>query len=95
MLVQSADHISPSTLHCGVPQGSVIGPAEYIVYTEELDSIIRPRKFDHLMLIWYADDIQLLSVMSLAEVPQFQSGIEHCILAVPLCVTGVHQGVSH
>ena len=73
------DHTSPSTLHCGVPQGSVIGPAEYIVYTEELDSIIRPRKFDHHM---YADDIQLLSVMSLAEVPQFRSKIENCILAV-------------
>ena len=62
-----------------MPQGSVIGPAEYIVYTEELDSIIRPRKFDHHM---YADDIQLLSVMSLAEVPQFRSKIENCILAV-------------
>ena len=30
----------------------------------------------------YADDIQLLSVMSLAEVPQFRSKIENCILAV-------------
>ena len=62
-----------------MPQGSVIGPAEYIVHTEELDSIIRPRKFDHHM---YADDIQLLSVMSLAEVPQFRSKIENCIFAV-------------
>ena len=49
------------------------------MYTEELDSITRPRKFDHNM---YADDVQLSSVMFLAEVPQLRSKIENCILAV-------------
>ena len=48
------------------------------LYTEELDAIIRPRKFDHRM---YADDIQLNQSCLLLKFLSF----DHTLL----CVTGV------
>jgi len=58
-----------TTLSCGVPQGSVLGPAQFIMYTEDLSQVIDDSAFrPH----FYADDSQLLattsaSVMSVAS----------------------------
>ena len=42
-------------LKCGVPQGSVLGPIMYVLYTAPLDDILR---FHEMQFYFYADDIQ-------------------------------------
>ena len=43
-------------LHCGVPQGSVLGPILYLLYTSPIPDIVK--KFN-LSYHFYADDSQL------------------------------------
>ena len=44
------------TLKCGVPQGSVLGPILFIMYSAPLENLIKSHNLDCMM---YADDTQL------------------------------------
>ena len=55
----------PVALACGVLQGSVMGPMEFIAYTEENVANIDNKTINHHL---YADDIQLLAKMQIANV---------------------------
>ena len=51
---------------CSVPQlGSVLGPVEYVAYTEDIVDIPRQHGLNNHM---YADDIQLYVEVAVAEI---------------------------
>jgi len=63
-------------LECSVPQGSVIGPVEYIAYTEDIVDIPRRHRLRHHM---YADDTQLYVETVVSNVHSALHQLRNCL----------------
>ena len=63
-------------LRCGVPQGSVLGPILYVLYTSPLGDIV---KSHGLSCHFYADDIQLYCSFKLHDQVASVQVIESCL----------------
>ena len=67
---------APATLSCGVPQGSVLGPILFLLYTADLLGLIEQHDLiPHL----YADDTQISSYSPPSDVLQLQERVSGCV----------------
>ena len=66
----------PFSLECGVPQGSVLGPLLYTLYTQPLSAIITRHLIKYHM---YADDTQLYASVLPKDMESLFKSIEECI----------------
>ena len=55
-----------ASIACGVPQGSVLGPLYYILYTSDVFELITQRGF---RIHGYADDLQIYDHCSVSDIP--------------------------
>ena len=66
---------SPSQLMYGVPQGSVLGPILFVLYTTPLSDIIANHSVNHQL---FADDTQLQKSAPLSEVTNLTKKLNAC-----------------
>ncbi|XP_071959539.1 uncharacterized protein [Antedon mediterranea] len=71
---------NPSPLLDGVPQGSVLGPLCFTLYTSPLEDIVS--SYDGVELMVYADDTQLYMMFNPLQTDSAISQLESCIQEV-------------
>lgn len=70
-VIINGEQSEPRSLHCGVPQGSILGPLLFIMYTSQLGAMLRTKNISfHL----YADDTQLYFT---SEIEDLDDQINH------------------
>ena len=67
---------SPSLLACGVPQGSVLGPVLFTLYSQPLSEVISSHG---CVFHKYADDTELSKSCLSVDVPHTVSEVEDCV----------------
>ena len=67
---------APVALTCSIPRGSVIGPKEFIIHTEDIKETIDRIIINHHL---YADDSQLLAHMKINAVMEHRRRLETCV----------------
>ena len=73
------------TLSYGVPQGSVLGPVIFILYTTPLSTIIPSFDINHPL---NADDTQIYMSLSVSNAKKSLEKLQHCLMAVSAWMTG-------
>ena len=67
---------TPSALKCGVPQGSVLGPLLFTLYTQSLSTVICQSGHSYH---FFADDSQLHNSSTPSDFPVLVNSLKYCI----------------
>lgn len=75
---------SPKSIQFGVPQGSVLGPVLFVLYTSPLSAVIKKHSMLHHS---YADDTNLQKSSPPSEIPHLIQSVEECLKDVKTWMT--------